>query len=99
MKLTHHLTDDPKDIVNRLEYASMSTPEVALLREAAAYIRELRKELADDSIILVAESTGEELCVIDGEMAEFVRKTAFTEFFNKLLTEMIAEHESRGRSD
>jgi predicted nucleic acid-binding protein len=81
------------DIVERLEYASMSTPEIALLREAAQYIRELREELADDSIVLIAESTGEELCVIDGELAEFVRKTAFTEFFTRLFTELIEEHE------
>lgn len=92
-KSTHHLTDDTSDIVYRLEYASMSTPEVALLREAAAYIRELRKELSDDSIILIAEGTGEELCVIEGEMAEFVRKTAITEFFTNMFTRMIEEHE------
>lgn len=91
MKLTHHSTE--MDIVERLEYASMSTPEIALLREAAQYIRELREELADDSIVLIAESTGEELCVIDGELAEFVRKTAFTEFFTRLFTELIEEHE------
>jgi predicted nucleic acid-binding protein len=97
MKLTHHSTD--MDIVDRLEYASMSTPEIHLLREAAQCIRELRKELEDDSIVLLSESTGEELCTIDGELAEFVRKAAFTEFFNKLLTEMIEEHESRRRSD
>jgi hypothetical protein len=89
MKLTHHLTDD---IVYRLEYASMSTPEVALLREAAAYIRQLRKELEDDSIALVSERTGEELCVIDGELAKFVRSTALSDFFTKLLTELIEEH-------
>lgn len=93
MKLTHHSTE--MDIVERLEYASMSTPEIALLREAAQHIRELREELADDSIVLIADSTGEELCVIDGELAEFVRKTAFTEFFTRLFTELIEEHEQK----
>jgi predicted nucleic acid-binding protein len=80
------------DIVDRLEYASMSTPEISLLREAAQYIRHLREEIADDSIVILSESTGEELCVIDGELAEFVRKTAFTEFFTKLFNELIEEH-------
>lgn len=97
--MTHHSIDDPADIVFRLEYASMSTPEVSLLREAAAYIRDLRKELADDSIVLISEGTGEELCVIEGEMAEFVRKTAITEFFTNMLKRMIEDHESCGRSD
>jgi len=35
------------DIVERLEYASMSTPEISLLREAAQYIRKLRETLAE----------------------------------------------------
>jgi hypothetical protein len=46
MKLTHHSTD--MDIVERLEYASMSTPEISLLREAAQYIRKLREEIKEN---------------------------------------------------
>jgi len=96
MKLTHHSTDD---IVERLEYAALSTPEISLLREAAAYIRELRKELKDDSIVLIAEDTGEEIAVIDGETAEFVRKQAVTEFLTNLFKRMVEEHESHRRPD
>lgn len=70
----------------------MSTPEISLLREAAQYIRHLREELADDSIVLLAESSGEELCVIDGELAEFVRREAYKDFFTKLLKDLIEEH-------
>lgn len=97
--MTHHSIDDVTDIVYRLEYASMSTPEVALLREAAAYIRELREEAADNSIVLIEEKTGEEIAVIDGELAEFVHKQAVTEFLTNLFKRMIEEHESRERSD
>lgn len=47
-KSTPRLTDDVKDIVYRLEYASMSTPEMALLRDAAQEIRKLRERLGED---------------------------------------------------
>ena len=94
--MTHHSTD--VDIVDRLEYASMSTPEIALLREAAQYIRNLREEVADNSIVLTTID-GEELAVIDGDLAEWVRSTSIKDFFSKLLRDMIAEHESQRRSD
>lgn len=97
--MTHHSTED---IVFRLEYASMSTPELSLLREAAAYITALRKELEeakDDSIALIAEGSGEEICVIEGEMADFVHKQAVTEFLTNLFKRMIEEHESHSRPD
>lgn len=96
MKLTHHSTD--MDIVERLEYASMSTPEIALLREAAHYIRNLREEVADNSIVLTTAS-GEELAVIDGELAEWTRAEALKQFFENLLREMVEEHESQRRPD
>lgn len=95
-KSTHHSTD--MDIVERLEYASMSTPEIALLREAAQYIRHLREEMADNSIVLTTMS-GEELAVIDGELAEWTRSESLKQFFEKLLKEMIEEHESQRRPD
>lgn len=47
-KSTRHSTDDVTDIVYRLEYASMSTPEMALLRDAAQEIRKLRERLGED---------------------------------------------------
>lgn len=48
MKSTPRSTDNIEDIVYRLEYASMSTPEMALLRDAALEIRKLRERLGED---------------------------------------------------
>jgi hypothetical protein len=98
MKLTHHSTDD---IVFRLEYAALSTPELALLREAAAYITNLRKQLEESQsseIVLVTES-GEEIAVIDGELADWTYKQAVTEFVHKVIKNAIAEHEPQQRPD
>lgn len=92
MKLTRHSTD--MDIVDRLEYASMSTPEISLLREAAQYIRNLREELSDNSIVISTVS-GEELAVIDGELADWTYKQAVTEFVHKAIKNAIEEHESQ----
>jgi hypothetical protein len=92
------LTDD---IVFRLEYASMSTPELSLLRESAAYITNLRKELEDarsNEIVLVTES-GEEIAVIDADLSEWVYKEAVTQFIHTVLRNAIAEHESQQRPD
>lgn len=96
--MTHHSTDD---IVYRLEYASLSTPELALLREAAAYITSLRKQLEEaqnSEIVLVTES-GEEICVIDGELADWTYKQAVTEFVHRVIKNAAEEYESQRRSD
>jgi hypothetical protein len=96
--LTHHSIDD---IVYRLEYASLSTPELALLREAALYITDLRKQLDNaqrNEIALVSES-GEEIAVIDAELSEWVYKQAVTEFIHKVLRNAMIEHEPYQRPD
>lgn len=96
--MTHHSTED---IVFRLEYASMSTPELALLREAAAYITNLRKQLEEsqsEDIVLMTES-GEEIAVIDGDLAVDVKKMALEEFFINLFKRTILDYESQQRSD
>lgn len=98
-KSTHHSTD--MDIVDRLEYASMSTPEIYLLREAAQHIRGLRKQLeeAQNSEIVLVSSSGEELAVIDGELADWTYKQAVTEFVHKVIKNAITEHEPQRRPD
>lgn len=100
MKLTHH-SIDTQDIVYRLEYASMSTPELALLREAASYITNLRKALeeAQNSEIVLISSSGEELAVIDGELAGWTYKQAVTEFVHRVIKNAVEEHESQQRPD
>jgi len=89
--LTHHSTDD---IVNRLEYASMSTPELSLLREAAAYIRSLREELADaqDESIVIHDKNGNELCVIEGPAAEHLKKHAISDYVTNALRHILEEY-------
>ena len=98
--MTHH-SIDAQDIVYRLEYASLSTPELSLLREAASYITNLRKELeeAQNSEIVLVSSSGEELAVIDGELADWTYKQAVTEFVHKVIKNAIAEHEPQRRPD
>ena len=96
MKLTqstHHSTE--MDIVDRLEYASMSTPEIALLREAAQYIRVLRQELSEamDDRIFVVDSDDNEIAVIEGWQAELVRQAALTEFITKSVLEKANERQ------
>ena len=94
MKLTqstHHSTE--MDIVDRLEYASMSTPEIALLREAAQYIRTLRKELESDGSIIVTDSEGNEIATIEGWQADLVRQAALSEFITKSVLELAHERQ------
>jgi len=89
--LTHHSTDD---IVDRLEYASMSTPELSLLREAAAYIRTLREELEDakDESIVIHDKNGNELCVIEGPAAEHLKKHAISDYVTNALRHILEEY-------
>lgn len=89
--MTHHSTED---IVNRLEYASMSTPELALLREAAAYIRKLRQELADakNESIVINDKDGNELCVIEGPAAEHLKKHAISDYVTNALRHILEEY-------
>jgi len=91
--LTHHSTD--MDIVDRLEYASMSTPEIVLLREASQYIRKLREELAEalDDRIFVVDENDNEIAVIEGSNAELVRRAALTEFITKSVLEKARERQ------
>lgn len=96
MKLTqstHHSTE--MDIVDRLEYASMSTPEIALLREAAQYIRVLRQELSEamDDRIFVVDSDDNEIAVIEGWQADLVRQAALSEFITKSVLELAHERQ------
>ena len=88
---THHSTE--MDIVERLEYASMSTPEIALLREAAQYIRTLRKELESDGSIVVTDSEGNEIATIEGWQADLVRQAALSEFITKSVLELAHERQ------
>lgn len=89
--MTHHSTDD---IVSRLEYASMSTPELALLREAAAYIRSLREELEDakDERIVIHDNNGNELCAIEGPAAEHLKKHAISDYVTNALRHILEEY-------
>ena len=91
--MTHHSTD--MDIVDRLEYASMSTPEIVLLREASQYIRKLREELAEatDDRIFVVDENDNEIAVIEGTDAELVRRAALTEFITKSVLEKARERQ------
>ena len=88
---TPHSTE--MDIVDRLEYASMSTPEIALLREAAQYIRKLRKEMEGDGAIIVTDSEGNEIATIEGWQADLVRQAALSEFITKSVLEMAHERQ------
>jgi len=83
------------DIVERLEYASMSTPEIHMLREAAQYIRKLREELAEatDDRIFVVDENDNEIAVIEGTDAELVRRAALTEFITKSVLEKARERQ------
>ena len=90
-KSTHHSTE--MDIVDRLEYASMSTPEIALLREAAQYIRKLREEMESDGSIVVTDSEGNEIATIEGWQADLVRQAALSEFITKSVLEMAHERQ------
>ena len=89
MKLTHHSTD--ADIVERLEYAYRSNPEVDLLREAAHYISKLRKEMEGDGAIVIEDSEGNEIATIEGRQADLVRQAALSEFITKSVLERARE--------
>lgn len=88
---TPHSTE--MDIVERLEYASMSTPEIALLREAAQYIRKLRKEMEGDGAIVIVDHEGNEIGTIEGRQADLVRQAALSEFITKSVLEMARERQ------
>lgn len=94
-KSTHHSTE--MDIVDRLEWCAISTPEVHMLREAAQYIRKLREELAEatDDRIFVVDSDGNEMAVIEGIDAERVREAALTEFITKSVLEKARERQEQ----
>jgi predicted RNA-binding protein with PIN domain len=94
-KSTHHSTE--MDIVDRLEWCAISTPEVHMLREAAQYIRKLREELAEamDDRIFVVDSDGNEMAVIEGTDAARVREAALTEFITKSVLEKARERQEQ----
>lgn len=94
-KSTHHSTE--MDIVDRLEWCAISTPEIHMLREAAQYIRKLREELAEatDDRIFVVDSDGNEMAVIEGIDAERVREAALTEFITKSVLEKARERQEQ----
>lgn len=94
-KSTHHSTD--MDIVDRLEWCAISTPEVHLLREAAQYIRKLREELAEslDDRIFVVDEDDNEIAVIEGSNAELVRRAALTEFITNSVLEKAREQQEQ----
>jgi len=94
-KSTHHSTE--MDIVDRLEWCAISTPEVHMLREAAQYIRKLRDELAEamDDRIFVVDSDGNEMAVIEGTDAARVREAALTEFITKSVLEKARERQEQ----
>jgi len=94
-KSTHHSTD--MDIVDRLEWCAISTPEIHLLREAAQYIRKLREELAEatDDRIFVVDEDDNEIAVIEGSNAELVRRAALTEFITSSVLEKAREQQEQ----
>jgi hypothetical protein len=94
-KSTHHSTD--MDIVDRLEWCAISTPEIHLLREAAQYIRKLREELAEslDDRIFVVDEDDNEIAVIEGSNAELVRRAALTEFITNSVLEKAREQQEQ----
>jgi len=94
-KSTHHSTE--MDIVDRLEWCAISTPEIHMLREAAQYIRKLREELAEamDDRIFVVDSDGNEMAVIEGTDAARVREAALTEFITKSVLEKARERQEQ----
>jgi hypothetical protein len=94
-KSTHHSTE--MDIVDRLEWCAISTPEIHLLREAAQYIRKLREELAEslDDRIFVVDEDDNEIAVIEGSNAELVRRAALTEFITNSVLEKAREQQEQ----
>ena len=94
-KSTHHSTD--MDIVDRLEWCAISTPEIHLLREAAQYIRKLREELAEatDDRIFVVDEDDNEIAVIEGSNAELIRRAALTEFITNSVLEKAREQQEQ----
>lgn len=94
-KSTHHSTE--MDIVDRLEWCAISTPEVHMLREAAQYIRKLREELAEamDDRIFVVDEDDNEIAVIEGTDAELVRRAALTEFITNSVLEKAREQQEQ----
>ena len=72
----------------------MSTPELSLLREAAAYIRTLREELEDakDESIVIHDKNGNELCVIEGPAAEHLKKHAISDYVTNALRHILEEY-------
>jgi hypothetical protein len=85
------------DIVDRLEWCAISTPEIHLLREAAQYIRKLREELAEslDDRIFVVDEDDNEIAVIEGSNAELVRRAALTEFITNSVLEKAREQQEQ----
>ena len=94
-KSTHHSTE--MDIVDRLEWCAISTPEIHMLREAAQYIRKLREELAEalDDRIFVVDEDDNEIAVIEGSNAELVRRAALTEFITSSVLEKAREQQEQ----
>jgi hypothetical protein len=94
-KSTHHSTE--MDIVDRLEWCAISTPEIHMLREAAQYIRKLREELAEalDDRIFVVDEDDNEIAVIEGSNAELVRRAALTEFITNSVLEKAREQQEQ----
>ena len=94
-KSTPHSTE--MDIVDRLEWCAISTPEVHMLREAAQYIRKLREELAEamDDRIFVVDENDNEIAVIEGNNAELVRRAALTEFITNSVLEKAREQQEQ----
>jgi hypothetical protein len=94
-KSTHHSTE--MDIVDRLEWCAISTPEIHMLREAAQYIRKLREELAEalDDRIFVVDEDDNEIAVIEGTDAELVRRAALTEFITNSVLEKAREQQEQ----
>ena len=85
------------DIVDRLEWCAISTPEIHLFREAAQYIRKLREELAEamDDRIFVVDENDNEIAVIEGNNAELVRRAALTEFITNSVLEKAREQQEQ----
>jgi hypothetical protein len=85
------------DIVDRLEWCAISTPEIHMLREAAQYIRKLREELAEalDDRIFVVDEDDNEIAVIEGTDAELVRRAALTEFITNSVLEKAREQQEQ----
>lgn len=85
------LIDELRDYAERLANSSQPNPEISSLLTRAA---DELEEALDRSIVL-HDSDGKEIAVIEGSMAEMVYEQAVAQYINDLLQRMIDEANSK----